>query len=245
MARRHSLTLAAGEVVHLATAGAFITILEGTLRALLVGFDGPPALELEPGLTYRPDRPFRVLSLENPGSVPTTVELVIGGGQLEDRRQISSAADSYEPVTLADARAKGYRTTTTLTPTAGQYMHLQLWNPASSGVLAVIRQLVLWSDTAGRITCRFHASALATLSNEIRSVYAGDADGSVQLRNESSASLVGSGAAVLQVELVANTTVVVPLPTPLILPESQGLVVQRATVTASLGMSPDVLEIPG
>jgi len=250
-----ALTIPAGTEKTIAATGNFVSCLEASHGEFKLATDhGAPSLFAQ-GLTFYPAAPFGFVRVVNTSSlVPLEVTILVGFGRLDDRRQVSTTPGGLYPITLAEVRERAYRSQHFFQGggvPAGEDGYLQLWNPAASGVIAVISEVLVHCDVGGKMPGFAYGTALSTLWKETASVYLGDpiATGSIELRQQASgAGAVSPSSAdqhVFSIRVNSNVTERIRFRQPLLLPPGVGLVVgSPSTGPLELSLMCDVLELP-
>jgi hypothetical protein len=242
-------TIAAGAGVTLPAGGEFVACIAATLPEFHLGLDGDEAESFAQGFELRVPGGFNEIRLENHNSVPVTVTIAWGRGELVDRRLLTSDPAGLDPVTLADIQAKAFRIARGTSAVSGQYSLVQLLNPAASGKLSIIRAVSVSGTVAGGIIGVPYDTPLLNDVDRPVSNYAGAAAGITEFRRENNATIIpGPGSVTtpwFNVLVPANTDTVVALASPVVLPAGKGLVVYHSVVNVQMQFSADIIEVPG
>lgn len=116
---------------------------------------------------------------------------------------------------------------------AGQYSHSELFNPAGSGVNVVVSKVIPFVAAASPVQLRTHNAALTTLTGYGVNKLVGGAASVAQLRDATSAALIGAYAANAGIP-TASDSKEIPLPEPFVLPPGFGLMAVSNLVNISL-----------
>ncbi len=122
---------------------------------------------------------------------------------------------------------------------AGQYQHVQLWNPADSGLNAFVTGYTLYTGAAGRAALRKFTAALASsyapAANPINKNLSG-AVSSLENRYAASAAYVGDQIGAL-LRSDAATSPIVAFSEPIMVPPGYGIGFANVTVNEDIGAS--------
>ena len=130
---------------------AGLTCVAATLPDFLIRFDNDGEATYRVGYEYAPPDGFRKWQVRNPRTAPLTVTFTFWDGKFVDRQQISSAPQSFQPVTLEDIQDTGFLGGTSAIGTAASPPEIFIYNPAASGITSVIRSLEVQMTTAGYV----------------------------------------------------------------------------------------------
>lgn len=168
---------------------------------------------------------FDKVSIVN-GAMAQTVDVQISGGGAGSDRVLGevSIIDGGRSRTLAGMAFIG---TAGVAGVAGQYPHIQLFNPAASGKNVIVESLVGTVATAGFVQAFGHSVALAALVGGAPSKRVGAAASTAELRTLSAAGAVGVGQ-LLGATLQANSNFEFALAEPVVLVPGTGLLFRGA-----------------
>jgi len=127
-------------------------------------------------------------------------------------------------------------------PVAGQYSHVQLWNPVGSGKRIVVSSIVGHGNPANNMQVRTHSVALATLVGNPISKLAGGAGSVMEVRTENNAAALGG--TLLGFFVNGSNSFQLPLVEPIVLPPGRGVIVAGTTVNALTHASMNYWEEP-
>lgn len=116
--------------------------------------------------------------------------------------------------------------------TASEYTHIQLFNPAGSGVVVFIDRVLVSVSLTSQIRLAWYNTELANSVGTWFSKDAGGAAGNAILRQDSNAGLLGT--LVLAHSVLANTPTDILLGGPIKLDAGEGFLAQIATVNQPL-----------
>ncbi|WP_343549438.1 hypothetical protein [Ralstonia sp.] len=150
-------------------------------------------INLMPGQGFRFEKAATGWVVFNKGTVALTGTLLIGSGNFFDQRISGSVyvIDGGKARTLSGTASMGYLYQA---PTAAQYAHVQLWNPAASGKNCFIEQFSFFSTgtVAAGISVRSSIAALATLGGNPACKSLGKPASSMELRSITNAVIQGA-----------------------------------------------------
>lgn len=125
-----------------------------------------------------------------------------------------------------------------LVPTVGQYVGMQLRNPAGSGVTVILNALSFNCDTGGvNVDVISAGVAFATAGQVGVNKLLGGAAPKALIRTEDTAAPISAAVALWRTRCLSGDTKYVPLVDPIVLAEGAGVVVQCASVSAGLSVS--------
>lgn len=235
------LTVPAGGRDVIEFPGAYVACITSSLSAFRLSTDDGPSSEFRQGFTVR--GAFERVVVENPSAVPLTVTLAVGDGAFEDRRLISAAPDSVDPVTLEDIRGRAFLGLADPAAAVGQFSYAQVRNPAGSGKIALVKRLMITATAAAQFYCRTGA-ALATMRGVTTPAYLGGASGVVEMRQETTAADLGTGTFFIGSVQTSDLLDIAPK-TPWVIPAGAGLIVFPAATNVGVVLNAEILEIDG
>lgn len=160
----------------------------------------------------------------------------IGGGGSQDVNLLQSDSAQYRNQDLVTSQGLAFAGSTVQVAVAAEYAHVQLYNPAESGVVIIVDRVFVSFSAAMRANVARYETALTTLNVNWRNKLAGSADGAGEVRRQSDGSQLFDAGWYTQ-ELAAGAIWTVPLDHPIILPEGQGIVVFGNTVNIGVTAS--------
>lgn len=123
-----------------------------------------------------------------------------------------------------------------------QFSHVQLFNPAASGRLLVLRRVVGVVGVASSVILRHYATALASLTGNGENKMLGSAASIAELRFTSNAALLGTRLVVARGSVDGDFKY--KLAGPIIVPQNDGILVAVDLVNIYLGSSFEWIEMP-
>ena len=210
--------------------GASLTCIAATLPDFLIRFDNDPEATFRVGFEYTPPGGFERFEVKNNRSAPLTVTFTVAQGQFRDRRQISSAPQSFEPVTIDDIKGTAYYGTGQAGGVAGPPLtgpQIMLWNPVGSGIIGVLRQTWVSIGSGNFILMGYDNTDTGwTLLRNTTALFTGDPDGKLEVRTRQVEDTGNQGEVATLRTSFDNTLQFLPR-TPIILPEGNGLWFQQ------------------
>lgn len=237
-------TIPAGEPSIFDVAGGSLACIEANLPDFQIRFDNDPEATFRVGFEYTPPEAFKRFQVRNTRAVPLTVTFTVAEGQFRDRRQVSSAPQSFLPVTLDDVATTGYRAFATRN-NGVSLPGVAFVNPAGSGITAIVRQATISTTVAGLVSVGYDPWSnfeLEAVARNSQSVVAADPATAGGL-NVYELDDLFPGTEAGQYQLLANTSFLIPFPAPLVLNPGIGLVVggvNASRVRATI----DHIEVP-
>lgn len=189
---------------------------------------GAGGVLLKPGQTVRLPAKTDTWTIQNFANAATiTGRVVVGLGSFEDDR-ITGEVSVIDGAAARSKAGIAYWATDLSGPVAGQYSHVQLWNPAGSGKNVIVSEMGFSCSVAGVVNLRSYNAALTTLGNVQAPKMVGGPASVAQARDQTNASILGG--TIASFEVAALSTFSQKLIDPIILPPGQGLVVVGTTV---------------
>ena len=118
------------------------------------------------------------------------------------------------------------------TAVAAKNSHLQILNPAASGVTCLLDRIMFGLATGGQANLRIHSTALSTLQGGGSNKSVGGAAGQVDVYADSNAGLLGTAIGAFYVG--SNDFIDIKLTRPFQLGEGEGLVIAASTVNVTM-----------
>ncbi|WP_427306605.1 hypothetical protein [Cupriavidus sp. H39] len=203
-------------------------------------------ISLRPGQGFRFSEQVTRWVVFNRSTVALSGYLLIGSGDFFDQRISGdvNVLDNSKSRTLSGDAFLAY---IYLLPAAGESAHTQVWNPAGSGVRAVIRQFSASSAVAGAITLASHTSPLSTLSPQgnpkSRYLTVGRAT-KLESRVQSSAALIAATNNIYATQIAAGGKASEVFTSPLILDPGVGMIVRlEGAAGAAVTVNAEVEEV--
>lgn len=233
-------TLAAGQQVISNIAGDFFRLsvapypvtvallknqrIVGTMAGMLAG-------------DYVKDMDFDGVVITNGETAQNVTFQIAGGGAGSDRvlGEVSVINGEVQRVKAGLA----FIGRSSITATAGQYAHCQLWNPAGSGKNIILNKMTVCSSVAQHFLGAFHNAALATLHVKGSSKLQGGAASVMECREEAPVTLVGN-TQIFNFDIgagVVGTSVDYAFSEPLIITPGSGFVLGSMVVAAQLSLN--------
>ncbi len=192
------LNLAVNGTASLSQVGNYVYYSTGSAggadQSLKVKTDAGDEYILKPGQGFRLDgRNFNTLLFSNNANAATIVGtvLIADGGFFDNR-----VAGSVEVIDGGKARTLGggaFMGGVQGGSTAGQYTHVQIWNPAGSGKNVIVESVTYSSGGNGGIYMRTNAAALGSLLGNGPAKLANGALSAAELRYQTLAAFAGGG----------------------------------------------------
>lgn len=120
---------------------------------------------------------------------------------------------------------------------AALFAHVQLLNPAASGVIAIVEQLGIVVNASSVVQLYRYDAALAVDSGGAPNKYVGAAASLSHLRSEDLAALTGTGSPFLTAAINGGVYTPLSLREPIVLPPGVGLIAFAATANVPLTCS--------
>lgn len=183
---------------------------------------------------------FSSIKLTASAQLGKTVRVIIGNGaRIKGGANINASSMSVSVVDGGLARTKNNKAFSgycAASPTAGNYAHNQLWNPANSGVNAFVVGISIESSAASTYAMRSHDAAILNLysASAPASKKLGAAASSLQLRVEGPAATIGTSTYLDANYLLASTPLRQKFAEPIMIAPGTGLLVFNATAAANL-----------
>lgn len=133
---------------------------------------------------------------------------------------------------------------TIFTPTAGQVGHVMLWNPTASKLLLCKLIVVSAAGSSLGAHMRRVTAAGTNTSSAAKKLLDGNQPAVGQIHTISNAAAQGS-IIDSSINLLANTSLILPLDGPIVIPPNVGLAIACSGVTVSIGAHFQWLEING
>lgn len=225
-----TLKLKAGERNNIMSPGSFLYLVEST-AAVDFEIDSGKYLSGMLAGTWAEPGDFSRIGLTS--AVDQTIKLLVSNGRAGVFR-VSGEVSVIDGSASRVKEARSFWTTGSSTASAGQYPHVQLWNPAASGKNVIITSLALDALATGQsITLGFSSVALTTIGGAAKSKLQGAADSVAELRNQSIASVT---VPVIHTafSILANDTKLIPLLDPIIVKPGFGYSAAGNTVATTI-----------
>lgn len=234
-------TIPAGEPSMFDVAGAGLTCIAANLPDFAIRFDNDPEATFRVGFEYAPPEGFDRFEVINTRAVALTVTFTVWQGLFRDRRQISSAPQSYRPVTIEDARDKGFAIYGSASGDIGLRPVVGLFNPPGSARVIVLTQLFLLSTVAVRASFLAIDATFGGLLANSYSLFLGEPSGVAQLLSDVANP---PGTTLFERSLAANVTTELRFDQPFIIPAGRGIAVPGA-INSTLDFDATFLELAG
>lgn len=228
-AQIYEFNLAANQSVELLVEGGFYKLLAASGNVKVSREGGSSIGPLLPGQGERLN--FKRLTIQDISGAANTIDILVADESFVDTRIYGNVQviDGGRLITMNGDAFGGWAQ---LGGTAGNYTHLQLWNPAGRTKNIALSKIIIGSGTGSPVLqLRWYATPLATLWANPNSKKLGAANSTAELRNETPATIYGNGAN-LKVWGIANTPYPFEFKEPLIIQPGMGLVVVNDTVNS-------------
>ncbi|CAE6821875.1 hypothetical protein [Paraburkholderia nemoris] len=232
--------------------GRYIKYLSGsngggdTSLIVTPGAKGGNKIVLQVGQAYRVSdsapQPDSWTLQNSAGGATILGKVVIGDGRIDDNTfsGIVQTVDGGKVRTLAGSAMIGVGASAQL---AAQYSRVQLWNPAGSGVRAVVEGVLGNTPAAQIIQWSFNTTQLTTLCQAGQAKKAGGANGALGIYTDTSASLPPA-VNLFNTALPSSSTFPEKLNEPIILPPGYGLVAWSNAVNSPFAATFEWYEEP-
>lgn len=158
--KSYKVVLAPGEQIPINAVGDFVRVHTAN-QVLKLETDTGTSVNIESGQDIRIPK-FDRLLITNTGSLADTATLLIGIGGFNDAR-ISGVVEVINGGLIRSKNGIAYLSTGHSGPLASEYSHVQLWNPAGSGVRLVVDSVTLNPGAACSMHLRSSSAALANM----------------------------------------------------------------------------------
>ncbi|OJB11572.1 hypothetical protein [Burkholderia ubonensis] len=228
-------------VVH--AAGRYIKYLSGNAGGndasiiITPGAAGGSKIFLTPGQAYRVADdgavPDSWTLANNLGQATITGKVVVGNGKIDDNslQGVVQVVDGGKARTLANAAFTGNGVQAAV---ASQFSRVQLWNPANSGMRAVVESVSIHVPAGLTAALYYVTAAITTLEEVGQSKLAGGAPAKCSIYIDSNAS-APAFPLLMQIAAPANSTTMFQPKEPFVLPPGYGLEIYSSTLNAMLG----------
>lgn len=135
---------------------------------------------------------------------------------------------------------------TRLAPVAANFPHVQLFNPAASGIILIVKRIIAsHTVTATIINLLFYNTPFAAVSGTVRNKLSGGVAPTAEMRTENLAARVGSMTWQVRLPIETFTEILLPSEPPIVLNAGEGIHVYPDAVNLDLNVSYSWKEIPG
>lgn len=229
-ARIYDFTLTSGGMQRLPVVGDFFKVISAT-GTINVNVDTGATLDLMPGQGLR-EFNFNALTITDKSGAANSGTILVGfSGMIDDR--VTGEVSIIEGGAQRTRSGLAFAVSHFEPGVAGNYGHVQLWNPAGSGKRAVVSELG-WDLTAtGTVQVRMHNAALSTFQTVGKSKRSGGALSVMEVRSQQDG--VGIAGAGTIYGLSAGTQFFIhKLSEPIVVDPGYGVIV--ATTLAAAGV---------
>lgn len=167
------------------------------------------------------------------GATAQAVTVQIAGGGVGSDRIVGEVAVIEGGATRTKA-GQAFAGANKTAAAAGQYPHVQLWNPAASGKRVIVSEIGIDTSVAGDVAVRWSNAALAALATNPNGVskMLGGGGSAAEVRAEANAAILGAGQ--LYGIAAATTHIIHKLTEPMIINPGYGVIVVAVTVATSV-----------
>ncbi|CAG4928261.1 hypothetical protein [Paraburkholderia saeva] len=190
------------------------------------GGQGGSKIVLQPGQAYRvaesKPTPDSWTLANSAGGATIIGKVVIGDGRIDDNTfsGVVQTVDGGKVRTLAGASFIGMNLTAA--PGAGQFQHVQLWNPAGSGKRLVVEQIETVSSVGVGFTHYATTAAISTLNGYgVSKLFGAPASAAGLLYKQNNATLLWTAAEMLTNGPINTTSLFKPAE-PFVIPPGYG-----------------------
>lgn len=190
-ARIYDFTLTAGGMQRLPVVGDFFKVIS-SLGTINVNADTGAVLDVMPGQGLR-EFPFNTLTITDKSGAANSGKILVGfSGMIDDR--VTGEVSVIEGGAVRTRSGAAFAGANRTSAAAGQYPHVQLWNPAGSGKRAVVSEIGMDASIASDIGVRWSTAPLAALASTPNGVskIAGGAVSACEVRAEANAAVLGT-----------------------------------------------------
>lgn len=236
--RIYTQIIPANAVDILNVAGGFYKVLETTGDIEISRQGGNAIGPIRAGQGERAQ--FSTLIVRNLTATQVTARILIADESFEDTRIYGNVdvVDGGRVITMANQSFAGWVTQNAV---AGEFAHLQLFNPVGRTQNIAISKLHLFTVATCNIQLRWFATPLTTLWSSPNNKRFGGANSTAELRQQSNVAVLGNGANI-NTAMLANTPVQIDFKEPVVLEPGMGLVAANVTANAFLSLSVDFYE---
>ncbi|WP_322005229.1 hypothetical protein [Paraburkholderia tropica] len=176
------------------------------------------------------------------GQADISGTVIVGDGRVDDNtlQGVVQVVDGGKARTLAGSAFMG---AVQSTGAAGHTGDCQLWNPAGSGIRAVVEQIMLQSGTTGACGIGTTLAAYATVNGGAAAKKIGGGTSVCQLNNQTNGA-VGASQQFTVVGVTAGQTTVIKLNEPIVIPPGFGLSMWSPGLATSLWATFEFFEEP-
>jgi hypothetical protein len=180
----------------------------------------------------RPKEGFQAVQITSANA--QSIRIFIGSGDAGTRRISSTVAviDGGRARTVANA---AFLSNAQIAGFAGNYGHVELFNPAASGKRAIVESVGLYSIGACVVDIADTNLQLASLNAYPQAKLLGGAASVMEYRSQANATLLGPVQSLMTVGLQASQQLFVKLAEPIIIPPGRGLIVRDTTQNQQFG----------
>jgi hypothetical protein len=238
--RDYNFRLAANSTQNLDVPGDYLKVISATGAIRVRTVEGWMK-DLLPGQGVKGLNFQRLILEDRSGSANVgTIAVGIGADSIVDDRITGSVEviDGGKSRTLTNQAYNGY---VYQTGAAGQYPHVQIWNPISATTRVIIKQFRLGTTTAGFISFGIHNAEFTVNQFNVRNKLSGGANGvAFQYSDSLAAQTMSSPFESLPVS--ANVIATVTLVEPIVLLPGFGFVANHGTVATFLTFGVELTE---
>lgn len=158
--------------------------------------------------------------------------LLIGNGNLQDINVLFSDTNNFRNEDFVTNQGLSYFKGTTVGAVANQYSHVQVDNPAGSGVVGLIDGFILSSTTSGIVSIMLSGALLGSFVGAMESLKIGAGTGDLDVYKENNVAKLGT--TIGNISLLANRPELIFLKFPFELPADQRMSIVHNTVNIDL-----------
>ena len=180
---------------------------------------------------------FASVKLSAPAQLNKSVRVVIGnGGRIKGGANVNAASMSVSVVDgqkLLTDSGKTFSSVAGVGASVGNYGHVQMWNPSTSGITSFVSKILMSSTVAGTIRWGYYNTACTSLSSALSPKKASGSNSSTQMRYQTNGTnLLSSiiGGAIVS----ASQQLQIDLKAPIQIPAGYGLCAAHGTTNADL-----------
>lgn len=222
----YTYELAANQTIPITSSGNLVACLDAA-APFTVAPDGKYPVDWRQGLTLRFPMPFRGVVLVN-GPTAQTITLLLGEG--DANVPIPSIVDVNDSGAAVSKAGKAFIVPSGISAGASNYAHHQIWNPADSGNIAIIKKIEFQSSNVSTsFSGGFYETAIGSQANS-KNKDSGEPNDTVVQHRWVAQSTIVSLSTLLWEPYTVGQPIVMTFDRPLIVREGYGFVVVNGTV---------------
>lgn len=169
-------------------------------------------------------------------------QVMMGAGEFTDNR-ITGSVEVIDGGRNRTAANQAFIGSSFAGSVGGQYPLIQLWNPAASGKVVVLKSFSIGSSLAGTVDLRANTVALAGVGGSLINKRLGGASGGAQVLNTNAVAIT-AGSVVSSYMMGANGSIQFQLSEPIVMYPGNGVTADANVVAAAMVASFEWYEEP-